>query len=190
MNPDRPRILDLTPPPGIRLGPYQIWRDWCYRTALAVIAAALVMMTGEGPRAVVVDPGLLVLGVAVAVAGWFFFVWVAAWRWLFLGLAGLGWLFAVAAWPPWAFGAWLAAASIMAAKETHCFRFWSGRLIPWISLAVAVADLWPVPASALRAGVGVLAVLWAALAFARWRLPLLRLSAESSQPAGGTRPPQ
>jgi hypothetical protein len=110
---------------------------------------------------------------ALLVAGWTFLVWLPNWRWLVRALVLAGAV--VALFPSlsvlsWAFT--LGASAIMAAKETHCFHFWSGRVIPWYALGVGLSLLVGLD----RTVEGVLwigmAGLWAALMTGRLKLPL------------------
>jgi hypothetical protein len=171
-------ILDVTPPPGVRARPYAVWRDAVYRLGLAVATAGLILRAAGHPTV-----GAWLAGTGALLAAWMFFVWVPVWRTLVIGLAAAGFPLWGVGWVPWAFGSWMAAMSVMAAKETHCFHFPAGRFIPWVSLVVGVAALFPVPPVELRVGEGVVASLWVWLAADRWRLPWLRLTAEASRSA-------
>ncbi len=100
-------------------------------------------------------------------------VWLSNWRWLVRSLVVIG---AVIAFIPhlailsWAFT--IAASAIMAAKETHCFHFWAGKVIPWYSLVLGIGVLIGLPAiiqGLLWLG---LAALWAFLMAGRLKLPL------------------
>jgi hypothetical protein len=173
-----PRIMELTPPVGVRSGPYPVWRDYVYRAALTLAAVALlgiaIVPTGPGSR--VADGAL---GLATLVAAWTFFVWIPGWRMLVavLGILGIGlatgqlWL--------WAEGAWLAALSVMAAKEAHCFRYAAGRVFPAIAFLIALLDVIGAPAAVRQAGFAVLFGLFAWLVAERWRLPFMQLRAEA-----------
>jgi uncharacterized integral membrane protein len=156
--------------------PYPAWRDRVYRYSLA---AATVALGALGAGRAGVGPSLaawagVLLAAATLAAGWSFLVWVAAVRRVVLALAVTGTVLLPVA-PPWGTGVLLAALSVMAAKETHCFRFPAGRVIPWVSLVVALAGL--IPAGAQASGVGLLVVagLWATLVVQRWRLPLFEI---------------
>lgn len=169
-------IQHLTPPPGVVMPPYPAWRDRVYRTSLAAATLGLAAL-GLGRAAglpALAGTGTALLAAATLTAGWSFLVWVAAVRRvvLALGVAGTGLLVFA---PPWGVGLLLAALSVMAAKETHCFKFPAGRIIPWVSLVVALLGL--VPAERLASGVGLLVVaaLWATLVVQRWQLPLFEI---------------
>lgn len=168
-------IQHLTPPPGVTLPPYPAWRDKVYRWALAVATLGLLVY-GVG---LLTRPPLPLLGAAVValatlVAAYMFLVWVVQFRWLVLGLAILGAVLLIWA-AAWGMGFLLASLSVMAAKETHCFHFPTGKVIPWLSLVIGLGGLFS--AAALATGVGylVLAVMWAMLVQKRFRLPLFEL---------------
>lgn len=165
----------LTPPPGITIPPYPARRDRVYRTSLLVFTFFLVVV-GVGyevPLKWVGTVGHVGASVALLVAGWTFLVWLSNWRWLVRSLVIAG---AVVAFFPslsvlsWAFT--LGASAIMAAKETHCFHFWAGRVIPWYALGVGLSLL--VGLDHIIEGVLWLGMagLWAALMAGRLRLPL------------------
>lgn len=168
-------IQHLTPPPGVKLPPYPAWRDKVYRWALATASFGLLVYgVGLLSRPVFMSAGAAVVAVATLVAAYMFLVWVVQFRWLVLALAilGTGLLGWAAA---WGMGFLLAALSVMAAKETHCFHFPTGKVIPWLSLVIALSALFPTVSLATGVGYLVLAVMWALLVQRRFRLPLFEL---------------
>jgi hypothetical protein len=182
-------VQHLTPPPGVVMPPYPAERDRVYRWALVAAAAG---QAGIGAGLVLGAP--LVTWVSLAwllastlTAAYVFLVWVAAWRTAVLALAIAG--AAAAAWLPGvAASLLLAALSIMAAKEAHCFHYPTGRYLPYVSLAAALATLLSggvvvmrVPALTVPAGVLYLAVaaLWGPLLRGRFRLPLFWVGPDS-----------
>ena len=177
MSPDE-LVMHLKPPPGIRPRPYPPWRDQVYRVSLTVMAVALLFRAtagflGAGGLGVV---SLGLLAASTLSAAYFFLVWIERFRWLVLALSVAG----VAALPVsgvLAVGLFLAASSVMAAKETHCFHFVTGRLIPWVSLVVALAGFVPALGLVYAAGLGVVGLLWLPLLWARFRMRLLSVSA-------------
>jgi uncharacterized integral membrane protein len=181
------RVMDLKPPPGVRAAPYPIWRDVAYRMALALgaLAMAVILVGGATGRP---DGVLWVLAVATAGAAWMFFVWMPMWRYLVLGLTAIGVVLMVwAAWP-WAVGFYLAALSVMAAKEDHCFHFIGGKYFPWAALVAVGFAVFDFPPAARIAAWAVATALFWLFALERWRLPWLRLSSEASQGAAPTPP--
>ncbi len=166
-------IQHLTPPAGIRMAPYPAWRDRIYRGALLSIGVTMLMVAlGQAirnPEYVAAAHGLTAISVAVAAV--FFLVWLARWRYAVWGLAIAGLL----ATPFQETAAWactLAAGSVMAAKETHCFHFLAGRIIPGWSVATGLVWL-VVPQSWIMAAFwAVLGTLWIWLALARFSLPV------------------
>ncbi|MCY0877878.1 MAG: hypothetical protein OWU84_02905 [Firmicutes bacterium] len=170
-------IEHLTPPPGIVMPPYPAARDRLYRyslVAIALCAAAegMALITGRVGWARGIE-GAFALSVLWASAT--FLVWLKTWRHLVRALGVGGFLL----WPFWAIGGWalsLAASAIMAAKETHCFHFHAGRVIPWYSLALGLAMLAQAPQIALGIGWVALAWLWGWLAWGRSQLPLFEVS--------------
>ena len=169
-------IQHLTPPPGVEMPPYPAWRDRIYRISLAWATVALAAL-GIGRAAGVptlAEAAAALLAAATLVAGWSFLVWVAAVRRVVLGLAVAGTVFLGLA-PPWGLGLLLASLSVMAAKETHCFRFPAGRIIPWVSLVVALVGLLPHQDVVSGIGLVVVAALWASLVVQRWQLPLFEV---------------
>ena len=170
-------VEHLKPPPGITMPPYPRQRDKLYRWSLRVIALGL---TGEG-AATLLSNHTLVYGaqgwtaLGVVMASLSFLVWLTSWRYLVRTLAGLG----LVIWPLWHLGGWafsLAATAIMAAKETHCFHFPAGKIIPWYSLFFGMALLSPLPSDVIGAGWLILAVLWWWLAWDRSHLPLFEIN--------------
>ncbi|CAB1128516.1 conserved membrane protein of unknown function [Candidatus Hydrogenisulfobacillus filiaventi] len=177
-------IQHLTPPPGITMAPYPAWRDVAYRISLVLFLLGLVgMAVVDAARlntAAVWMQGLVAL--AATGAGWFFLVWLSGWRWLVRSLATLGaagWLGGLAGGVPallvvgWA--GTLAATSIMAAKEDHCFRLPTGKVVPWASLLLGIGILAGFPLRADAVLWAMIAALWAALLIRRFRLPLFEI---------------
>jgi hypothetical protein len=169
-------VRHLTPPDGIAMPPYPKERDRLYRWMLAACAAGLTIEAA----AILAQSALLtvaaqgVTAAAVCAASVTFLVWLSSWRWIVRGLAAAG----LIGWPLWHLGGWaatLAALSIMAAKETHCFHFPAGRLIPWASLAWGVALAVFPPGRWQAAGWLAVALLWWWLAWDRSRLPLFEV---------------
>ncbi|AUW94443.1 MAG: hypothetical protein OWR62_08085 [Sulfobacillus thermotolerans] len=169
-------IKHLTPPPGIIMPPYPAKRDKVYRmslgwTALAMVAAAVATLM-RAEQAMFWIQGLVSAGLAVA--GWTFLVWLKQWRWIVRSLVVLG----LVLWPFWSLGAWaltIAGSAIMAAKETHCFHFWAGRVIPWYSVLFGAGMVFGAPwwlMGLLWLG---LAFLWLSLVRGRWTLPLFEV---------------
>lgn len=169
-------IQHLKPPPGISMPPYPAARDRFYRWTLAFSAVGLI---GEGIATLFAAPRIMDLfqgwiSVSFLLAGWTFLVWLTSWRSVVRGLAAAG----LVVWPFWSLGGWaltLSSSAIMAAKETHCFHFWAGRIIPWMSLAfgfsmIATSNRWVI-------GIGwlMLGFLWTNLVLGRWRLPLFEI---------------
>ncbi len=170
-------LLHLTPPPGVKTRPYPPYLDQIYRVSLAVAVAALAV---RGVGLLAAAPGLagagaVGLSVATLVAAYTFLVWVERYRQLVLALAAVGTILVLVA-APWGVGFLMAAGSIMAAKETHCFRFPTGRIIPWASLVVALLGLWPPLRLLNGAGLLVVAALWAPLLWARFRMRLITVT--------------
>lgn len=166
-------IQHLTPPAGIRMAPYPAWRDRIYRGALLSIGITLLMAAaGQSIR----DPQYVhaahwLTAVSVTVAALFFLVWLSRWRYAVWGLA----IFGLLATPFQETASWaltLAAGSVMAAKETHCFHFMAGRIIPWWSLATGLAWLMVPQAWVMTIFWAVLGGLWIWLALARFSLPV------------------
>lgn len=169
-------IKHLTPPPGIAMPPYPAKRDRVYRTSLVAVAAgmaaAAVAAFLRSGTALFWIQGFVSLGLAVA--GWTFLVWLKKWRWVVRSLVILG----LVVWPFWSIGGWaltIAGSAIMAAKETHCFHFWAGRVIPWYSVLFGAGMILSAPwwlMGILWAG---LAYLWISLVRGRWTLPLFEV---------------
>jgi hypothetical protein len=169
-------VQHLTPPPGIVMPPYPKERDRLYRTTLVAITlgffATALFTYLKWPRAVDIAHGWVALSVFGASLS--FLVWISSWRHLVRALAVLG----ILLWPWWSLGSWaalLASTAIMAAKETHCFHFGAGKILPWYSLALGFALIAPVPLKILAVGWLALAGLWGWLAWARHRLPLFEI---------------
>lgn len=177
MHLNRERVVQhLTPPPGIIMPPYPQDRDRRYRWSLAGLAFGLSVQTvavwTHNATGLFIGQGVAAL--STLLASWSFLVWVASWRYLVRLLAVSGLLL----WPWWHLGGWatiLAAASVMAAKETHCFHFPAGRIIPWFSVFLGMLLLSPLPDSVVAGGWTILAGLWWWLAIDRSRLPLFEL---------------
>lgn len=156
--------------------PYPAKRDKVYRWSLILLVVGL---TGEALGQFMESRPLEFwmqgwLSVAIVVAGWTFLVWLKEWRWMVRALVVAGLL----VWPFWALGGWalsLAATAIMAAKETHCFHFWAGRIIPWYSLALGVGLIIQLPHLMLGLVWLGLAALWLSLVVGRSRLPLFEV---------------
>ncbi len=170
----RQRLIEhLTPPAGASVPPYPAARDVVYRTSLWTLSGSLLALTAA---MVISSRGLAEAAAAGGtlanlVAAWTFLVWMPSWRWTVRGLAWvglMGWAFSL---PLFLWGGVLAASAVMAAKEYHCFKFWPGRWIPWVSAITGVAWL-------ARLGIavivcfGVLGMLWALLLWQRSKLPL------------------
>ncbi len=170
-------VEHLSPPPGISMPPYPRARDQMYRMTLAALALGLSgeavgVLSGRAWLATVAHG---FIAAAVLAASLTFLVWLSNWRHTVRALAALGlilWLF----WPIAGWAASLGAASIMAAKETHCFHFPAGRVIPWYSLALGIALIFGhAHPHVIGVGWAVLALLWWWLALDRRRLPLFEI---------------
>ena len=152
---------------------YPARMDQIYRMGLAVFVGSLlinaVAVAGGWHTLAVWGQGIGAFGMLWA--GWTFLVWLRSWRWLVRALVVAGLLL----WPVFPLGGWAAtlmASAIMAAKENHCFHFWSGKYIPWVSLALGIVLALPAPGP-VQAGLWiVLAWLWVPLLVGRFRLPL------------------
>ncbi len=185
-------VQHLTPPQGVEMPPYPAERDRVYRWALVAAAAGLAgfgvgLVLGVPPVAWVSLGWLLA---ATLTASYVFLVWVAQWRTGVLGLsvaavAAGGWMPGVAA------ALTLAALSIMAAKEAHCFHYPTGRYLPWASLVTAIVTLLAggvlgLRVSALTVPAGLLfllvAGLWVPLLRGRFKLPLFAVGT-STEPS-------
>lgn len=181
-------VQHLTPPPGVVMPPYPAERDRVYRWALVAAAAG---QAGFGAGLVLGSPAvswvsLAWLIAATLTAAYVFLVWVATWRTAVLAITVAG--LAAAAWLPGVAAALLLAAlSIMAAKEAHCFHYPTGRYLPYVSLAAALVTLVAggvstvrVPALTIPAGALflVVAALWVPLLRGRFRLPLFWVGPE------------
>lgn len=166
-------IKHLTPPPGISMPPYPAIRDRIYRWSLVGFVAGLVLTAIFSATAspVWIERSHALAAVAMGSAGWTFLVWLKSWRYLvrILVLLGLGiWL-----WNPvlgWA--GTLIASAIIAGKEHHCFHFWSGRWIPWMTVVTGVALVFPFPLQWQAIVWALLAWLWVPLLVGRFALPL------------------
>lgn len=168
-------VEHLTPPPGIQMPPYPRSRDRVYRWALAGVALGFYAeAAGDGLGHIFRMAAQGWTALALVVAGWTFLVWLRPWRYAVraMVLAGL------AFWPFDATLAWalsVGAAAIMAAKETHCFHFPAGKLIPWYALALGLAIVLGAPRLIQGAGWLGLAILWTWLVYGRWQLPLFEI---------------
>ena len=169
-------IEHLIPPPGTVISPYPAWRDRVYRGALWTLALAFLLLAGAilGHSGVLAEASVAVGAVSDLAAALTFLVWVARWRWLVQGFAFvalLGWVFGVAF---FLWGGMLAASAIMAYKEYHCFHFWTGRFLPWVSVASFLAWLFgkSIPMALLCLA---LAGGWMALLWERSKLPLFQV---------------
>jgi len=176
MSPDEV-ALHLVPPPGVTPNPYPPWRDQVYRIALAAMTGALLLRGAalEAGWRDLLLPDVGILAAATLAASYFFLVWVEGWRWLVLGVSAAG-IVSLPLSVDFGIGLLMAAASVMAAKETHCFHFPSGRLIPWVSLAAAPLGLFPPLRPLYGAGLLVVGLLWVPLLYARFRMRLLSVS--------------
>jgi membrane protein implicated in regulation of membrane protease activity len=63
----------------------------------------------------------------------------------------------------------------MAAKETHCFHFWAGRVIPYATVALGIVLVFHTPPWLQGVFWWGLTALWAMLVWARWQLPLFEV---------------
>jgi hypothetical protein len=79
-------------------------------------------------------------------------------------------------WPLAGWAATLSASAIIAAKEHHCFRFWSGRWIPWVSLLNGIGLVVHLPPHVQAVLWVAVAWLWVPLLMGRFQLPLFELS--------------
>ncbi len=169
-------VQHLTPPPGVVMPPYPAARDRWYRWSL--LAAALGFF-GQGIATLAANRDAIAffhgwLAIALASAGWTFLVWLRNWRYLVRGLVTVGLLL----WPWWTLGSWaltLSASAVMTAKETHCFHFPAGRIIPWYSLALGAALILGRPEWLIGCGWLGLATLWGWLVWGRLHLPLFEI---------------
>lgn len=157
--------------------PYPHVQDQVYRWSLLSVALGLALETTawlflHAPQWRTIGEGWALI--SLAVAGWTFLVWLRSWRFLVRGLvtsgAVVGFFVPVLG---WALG--LAGAAIIAAKETHCFHFPAGRIIPWYALALGLTLLVPTPALVEGLGWLGLTALWTWLVAARWHLPLFEI---------------
>lgn len=168
-------IQHLTPPPGIVMPRYPAGRDRIYRAALVGFTGFLgITAVGTGLTSMAIAAiGHWGAALSLLVAGWTFLVWLSSWRWLVRGLV-LGGV-VVAIWPPATLGSWaliLGASAVMAAKETHCFHFKAGKIIPGYTIVLGLLLLVGIPP--ILGGLVWLGLfgLWAWLLVGRLRLPL------------------
>lgn len=169
-------IQHLTPPPGISMPPYPAVRDRIYRWSLLATALSMVGVSvaewGGLSHLLWITEGCLAL--SIVVAGWTFLVWLRSWRYAVRILVILG----AVLWPWWpliGLAFTILASAIIAAKETHCFHFPTGRIIPWMSLVLGgVLVIHP---NHLLRGLAwsVLTLLWVHLVYGRWHLPLFQI---------------
>ncbi len=169
-------VQHLTPPPGIRMPRYPAHLDRVYRGAMAGFTGFLgVTAVGTGfSSPMIMDLGHWGAAASLLVAGWTFLVWLSSWRWFVRGLVLTGFL--LAGWPALALVSWgllLGASAIMAAKETHCFHFKAGKIIPWYTLFLGGLLLFTAP-PAIEGGFAWLGLtgLWTWLVLGRLQLPL------------------
>jgi hypothetical protein len=176
MTPDE-ITMHLTPPPGVRVRRYPPWQDQVYRVSLAVAAGALALRGGAliFQAETVALAGAVLLAASTLVASYTFLVWIDRYRHMVMALAVVGTgLLAMAM--PWGVGFLMAAGSVMAAKETHCFRFPTGRVIPWVAAAAALTGLVPGWGRINGVGLVVVAALWVPLLWARFRMRLITVT--------------
>lgn len=168
-------VQHLTPPPGITMPRYPARRDRVYRGALVSFT---VFLSAMGIGTELTSPVVITIahwGVALSalVAGWTFLVWLSSWRWVVRGLVGVG--LVLSAWPVLSVPSWgliLLGTAIMAAKETHCFHFKAGKIIPWYTLGLGclmLVGMTPFVLGLLWLGLG---ALWGWLLVGRLKLPL------------------
>ncbi len=168
----------MTPPPGVVMDFYPAWRDRVYRIALWTVSGCFlgVAVAIVYHNNTVAEISALLAVLANLAAGWTFLVWVAKWRWAvrilsFVSLFGLA-----ISLPFFLWGGLLAGTAIMAAKEYHCFKFWTGRYLPWVSLAGGLAWL-------MGAGIPMVVLFlamsggWMALLWEREKMPLFEVEA-------------
>jgi len=172
-------VSHLTPPPGTVMAAYPAWRDRVYRGSLWTLSLVFLAVA---VAIVWNNPEIAEIAVAVGVlanlwASWTFLVWVPKWRWIVRILAFVS-LFGWATGLPFLlWGGMLAATAIMAAKEYHCFKFWTGRYLPWVSLAAGVAWL-------IGSGIPMVVLFmavsggWMALLWERSKMPLFEVNVE------------
>ncbi len=170
----RQRLVEhLTPPAGASVPPYPAARDLAYRASLWALSGSLLALAAAMviPSRALAEAAAAGATLANLAASWTFLVWMPSWRWAVRSLAWaglMGWAFSL---PILLWGGILTASAVMAAKEHHCFRFWPGRWIPWMSLATGVAWLVHLSAAVIVL-FGVLGMLWAVLLWQRSKLPL------------------
>jgi hypothetical protein len=171
--------MHLTPPPGVKVRRYPPWQDQVYRVSLAVAAGALALRGGAlvFRAETVAVAGAVLLAASTLVASYTFLVWIDRYRQLVMALAVLGTVLLVVA-MPWGVGFLMAAGSVMAAKETHCFRFPTGRIIPWVALAAALTGLVPALGRVNGVGLVVVAALWVPLLWSRFHMRLITVTGE------------
>ncbi len=149
--------------------------DRVYRSALLLftVCIGLVAMSTVTSSEALVTLGHWGAAISLMVAGWTFLVWLPSWRWVVRGLV-LGGLVTLM-WPHAPLVSWaltLGASAIMAAKETHCFHFKAGKIIPWYTLGLGLFLLLGMPPVLVGLAWLGLFGLWAWLLTGRLRLPL------------------
>ena len=159
---------------------YPAWRDRVYRGALwvlslAFLGVAVAIVFREAVLAQISADSALFANIA---ASWTFLVWVPKWRWFVRGLALLALFGWAVGFPLFLWGGVLAASAIMAAKEYHCFKFWTGRYLPWLSVAAGLAWM-------LRLGAPLVVLFlaisagWLGLLWQRAALPLFQIDVQN-----------
>lgn len=169
-------VKHLTPPPGVQSPHYPAFQDKIYRIALItfVLSMAVHMVALAGGWSGLDKVAIGATSLALLVAAWTFLVWLPRWRWI----VRIGGTLAFALWLRAPGAAWeviLLTSAIIAAKEHHCFQFWSGRYIPWAALAVAIQNVLGGPAALSLTLWIVLVWLWVPLIIQRMRLPLFEV---------------
>jgi hypothetical protein len=169
-------VQHLTPPPGITMPPYPAKRDKIYRLSLVLMGTGLIFegISGMARLASIQFWIQGAISAVLIVSGWTFLVWLKQWRWTVRTMVVLGFVL----WPVWPLGGWalsLAAGAIMAAKETHCFHFWAGRVIPWYTLILGVLLIIHLSEPFMGVAWLGLAALWISLAAGRSKLPLFEI---------------
>lgn len=169
-------VQHLTPPPGITIPPYPAKRDKIYRLSLVLVGLSVAAEGISGILGMTQAQFWIqgAISLIFIISGWTFLVWLKQWRWIVRTMVVLG----LIVWPFGSLEAWalsLVAGAIMAAKETHCFHFWAGRVIPWYTLILGVLLVAGLPQPYMGVGWLGLAVLWMSLAIGRAKLPLFEV---------------